>query len=209
MENLSKLDIENHSCQILPFRDFPKFIENPVPELPSTMWLPNDLENTEWNEIMKESRFHKIVLDLIRHDAQNIVDPKFQAMICGVAAKHGRVKVLQWLFSKRYAYKYDISEVAAEFGRLNVLKWLKQENITCNWNPPLCEKATKNGHLSVLKWLNDQESIWSEKCMKIATSNNHKEIVYWILTSGLPFEREPVLYTQSIWKKRNFFIENE
>jgi hypothetical protein len=92
-----------------------------------------------------------------------------------VAALHGHLHVLQYLYFSRQYRHAQLCLHAAEGGHLEVLQWLRSQDPPCDWSAEVCACAAADGHLEVLQWLRSQDPPcdWSERACAFDANDGH------------------------------------
>jgi len=80
----------------------------------------------------------------------------FNAGLCmDLAARNGRLDILQWLWSHDYPLYSQLCVEAIQGGHLHVLQWLRKQE--CPWNKQLCAWFAEVSHKNdVLEWIDSQ-----------------------------------------------------
>jgi hypothetical protein len=77
-----------------------------------------------------------------------------------LAAKFGRLTVLQNLLQRGQLKKVVVCVSAAQYGHLEILKWGRANG--CPWGAWTCSYAAWGGHLEMLKWARANGCPWDE-----------------------------------------------
>jgi hypothetical protein len=90
--------------------------------------------------------------DLIERWKHRIDEDDVSEMYCA-AAKHGQIKVLDWLHSRNYPGRIppSIACIAAENGHVNVLEWMKAHQL--EWHYTAYFGALRSGRMWLVYWL--------------------------------------------------------
>lgn len=108
-----------------------------------------------------------------------------------LAARHGRVNVIEWADSKGlllawHQNLYDIICAAAEFGKINVLEWIFQSGHTGKMDRLSASRiAASFAQESVLRWLKEQGLLYVDwRVWSAATHKDHVSILDWLCREG-------------------------
>lgn len=128
---------------------------------------------------------------------------------CKVAARAGRLEVLQWLREKRVTWDarvtewaamgghFDVldwlhtngcpsdasaSEAAAVRGRLDVLQWLHEHGIALSKR--ICYKAARAGSVEMMEWLREHGHTWGASACEAAARDGHLPLLQWLHREG-------------------------
>jgi hypothetical protein len=105
--------------------------------------------------------------------------------LCEVAAKNGRLKILQWARENGCPWNEVTCCYAAAHGHLEFLQWARENG--CPWDEWTCSNAALNGHLKVLKWARENGCTWDYKTCYSAARKGHLEILQWARQNGCPW----------------------
>ena len=127
-----------------------------------------------------------------------VLDPQ----ICVVAARAGKIKVLNWAVNNGCVWsRYNCCIAAIKRSQLEVLIWLKEqpflsigteEHHSRLWygyvvgkeHPSVC--AAEVGNLEVFQWLHLNGCPWHTSTYASAQVKDHTEILDWALKNGCP-----------------------
>lgn len=121
-----------------------------------------------------------------------------------IAAKHGHLDIVRWLYEKRYnPYGKEISvsghnlfDLLAREGQLHIMQWL-DENITRDVEVDAREKqlAIQNGYLDKFTWLHkDRISGCSRDSTLWAAGNGHLHVLQWLCDHKNMVPENDVIY---------------
>ena len=106
--------------------------------------------------------------------------------ICDVAARKGRLVVLEWLVGPGQC-PWDRETVvcnAALGGHVCVLRWAKGQG--CAFDERTLMFAAQGGSLEAIKWLRSQDCPWDEKAGAAASRAGHNQVLRWLQAHGCP-----------------------
>jgi len=109
-----------------------------------------------------------------------------------LAAKHGRLDVVQWLYPSAISESHRrcrfLIKVDAMCGQLEIVQWLRAQEPPCPWDAGAVQFAAAYGHLEVLQWLRAQEPPcpWDRRAVARAEEEGHLEIVQWLCEQNAP-----------------------
>lgn len=131
----------------------------------------------------------------IEHDHADIVEwmlPHIDAIhsekLCAQMAAHGRLGLLQMIWSRGYARDEWVCTMAAKGGHLDVLQWARQAG--CQWSHWTSAFAAIGGHLCVTQWLYANGCPWDEATATFAAELGHLPVLEWVCSMGCPWNRE-------------------
>jgi hypothetical protein len=115
-----------------------------------------------------------------------------------IAARHGRLEVLQWLTSIGKPYSdIPVTANAAENGHLHVLKWLHTQ-ISGPYLRHICYYAAKGGHLNVIEWAVDnclrKGGASDDETQLSAARYGHLHILKWLVQHNTVLDTHWCLY---------------
>jgi hypothetical protein len=112
-----------------------------------------------------------------------------------IAAIHGHLPVLQWLY--KYGYRINMSALheAIVSGHLEIIKWFlkseKRHHTIPPYNEWILDVAAMNGHLKIIQWLlkdrhrgNVYDLEIKHKTLKVAVKYGKLEIIKWLHVSS-------------------------
>ena len=126
------------------------------------------------------------ILDWLWHNgcqAQDPINPEFEADLFFWPSHDGRIDVLEWLFSKGFQPDFSAWICPAKIGNFAVLECLLEHN--CPGNEVVCPTAAGVGTLDVVKWARNHGFPWTNT-MPSALIGGHTEIVSWAQAQGCP-----------------------
>ena len=77
--------------------------------------------------------------------------------------------------------------LAARSGRVDILEWLLENDHP--WDATVCTAAAQGGQLACLKWLRDKGCPWDEATFKAASKRKDSEMLQWLSKNGCPQEK--------------------
>lgn len=90
-----------------------------------------------------------------------------------------------FLSKGRFEYKYsqlNVYKLAARFGRIDVIQWAEEKKF---YNTEaVCQNAAREGQLETLKWLRERNYPWDYRTTSDAARMRHEEIVKWSVENG-------------------------
>lgn len=101
-----------------------------------------------------------------------------------IAARMGRVDVLELLENWGFPRSVLICEEAAAGGDVQTLQYLESKGGLLNWGT--CASAGRFGQLGVLKWLRARKCPWNHYVTNYAAQNGHFELIKWAYENGCP-----------------------
>lgn len=109
-------------------------------------------------------------------------------LVCPIAARDGRLDVLEWAHQERYPWGKKTCAAAARKGRLSILKWLRCQDPPCPWDEDTCESAVQGAHLEILQWLRGQDPPcpWNKSTCSTAAYNGNFIILKWLRCQDPP-----------------------
>ncbi|OWY99448.1 hypothetical protein PHMEG_00029545 [Phytophthora megakarya] len=117
---------------------------------------------------------------LSRHAAAALLVKYISAEI---AARNGRLYIVEWLHSNSSRLFTSTMDVAAQFGHLDVVRWLHRNQREC-CTTSTTDLAAHNGHIDVVKWLTrNREEGCSNVAMLFSILSGRLDMVQWIYTN--------------------------
>mmetsp|Transcript_2875 Transcript_2875/g.9755 ORF Transcript_2875/g.9755 Transcript_2875/m.9755 type:complete len:296 (-) Transcript_2875:235-1122(-) len=106
--------------------------------------------------------------------------------MCRLAARSGKLEVLQWARENGCPWDADTCAEAALGGHLELLKWARKNG--CSWSESTCALAAFGGHLALLKWARDHMCPWSKETCSLAAIGGHLSVLQWAREKGCPWD---------------------
>ncbi|KAJ3024932.1 UNVERIFIED_CONTAM: hypothetical protein HDU68_007649 [Siphonaria sp. JEL0065] len=123
-----------------------------------------------------------------------------EAATVDTAAKHGRIELLDRLFSQREHRDLEFSAAAldgaAANGHVNTCVWFKKKGLKLKHSKAAVDWASRNGHIHILNWWRDNVPTckYSMNAMDWAAKYNQTDVImWWVNESGLPLR-----YTEAL-----------
>ncbi|KAJ8608816.1 hypothetical protein CTAYLR_009355 [Chrysophaeum taylorii] len=99
----------------------------------------------------------------------------------------GAINWVGWLLCRTLGLGREVFHVAARHGRLEVLQWARANGYSLNeWT---CANAATGGHLEVLKWARANDCPWDEWTCAAAARSGHLELLQWARSNGCPWNK--------------------
>jgi len=99
-----------------------------------------------------------------------------------IAARYGRIDVLDWLNARGIPSARVLYDPAAKGGHIAVLQWALEHGHPWDRQLGACVNAATNGHFECLKWLVEHNYPYGRaKCIEHAVRFDHAEIVKYLL----------------------------
>ena len=106
---------------------------------------------TYWNaSTMENAKFCRDELIYFDPILYYLPDHNPEIQLCRSAARHGNLRVLQFLRALDFEWDERVCASAARYGHLEVLQWCREHG--CPWDATTCKCATLNGYWNVLQW---------------------------------------------------------
>eukprot|EP00594_Rhizosolenia_setigera_P015229 CAMPEP_0178980314 /NCGR_PEP_ID=MMETSP0789-20121207/26417_1 /TAXON_ID=3005 /ORGANISM="Rhizosolenia setigera, Strain CCMP 1694" /LENGTH=238 /DNA_ID=CAMNT_0020670693 /DNA_START=152 /DNA_END=868 /DNA_ORIENTATION=- len=103
------------------------------------------------------------------------------------AARGGKLNVMKWFDTKEFDIdEYECAEVAACHGHIHILQWLWEEK-GLELYGGLYNWAIEGGQLNVMKWLREQEVDWCVYTFKYAAIKGNLDVLQWLHNEGCPW----------------------
>ncbi len=117
---------------------------------------------------------------------KNVYDEENQKMICAIAARYGRLRILQCL-CEVYHFVCDVHTIrnAADEGHLEIVKYLFERK--CPWDASVTAMAAKNGRLSCLQFLVENECEMDGMALFEAVKHGHYDCVVYLSNQHGPW----------------------
>lgn len=80
-------------------------------------------------------------------------------------------------------YQLAVYKLAAKHGRIDVIQWAEGKKFHNN-GKSICQNAARGGQLETLKWLRERNYPWDHKTTLEAARSRHEEIVKWSIENG-------------------------
>lgn len=153
--------------------------------------------------------------------------PMFNHKVCEGAARHGNLKILQWLQKRGCPWSPLTAELLA-YDHFPALKWVIEQG--CPWGTLTVGKLTEKGHLSTAKWASDngcpQGVVYAVELMrsgrlitlkfiykngsstdlttlaKIALAENQLDLAGWAIEKGASFTAQELQNYNPRWVEK-------
>ena len=130
-----------------------------------------------------------------------LIVTKWGSRACAVAAKAGRLDVLQWLRDPNSGdgqpcegsvsacpWNGWTCAMAAKHGHLGILRWARANG--CEWDQDTCAWAADGGHLEILQWARANGCKWNKWTCAYAALHGHLETLQWACANGCEWDKE-------------------
>jgi hypothetical protein len=104
------------------------------------------------------------------------------------AAETGHFHVIDWALAHGEPWDAFVCAWLAEHGLLDALKYVRAKG--CPWDEHTCAGAASRGHLEVLEWAQTNGCPWDERTCDRAAEGGHLEVLRWARANGCPWESE-------------------
>ena len=121
---------------------------------------------------------------------QNLFDRNFKpiAYATAIAAKNGRIDVLEWMLNHDFPMSNNAYAQAASNAHLTTLQWLKNHNIPRGGFE--ISTAACEGHMHIVQWLYDNGFDRSYDACRWAAKHEDPSILLWLLERNFPHSDE-------------------
>ena len=108
--------------------------------------------------------------------------------LCNWAARHGNLKMLQWLRSQKEPCSWNgkVAQWAALYGRPHILKWLHENKGIIGIK--VSTQAAITGHVSILDWLLKNKYPINRGICEVAARNSQMLVLDWGIKNGFYFD---------------------
>ena len=106
--------------------------------------------------------------------------------LCGYAATHCFLFLLQWARKKDYPWNKWMCASAANYGHLNILQWARAQDPPCPWDKWTCALAAEKGDLNVLKWAHENGCPWNKRTCIFAVSRGRRDVLRYTIENKCP-----------------------
>jgi hypothetical protein len=110
---------------------------------------------------------------------------------CNVAARFGRLEVLQYLKEQGCHWSKETCTLAAVGGHLLLLQWMRTTTDRwgrCPWDEQTCVSAVFHGHLHILQWARANGCNFSKRTGLAAVFAGNLHILQWAIANGCDWD---------------------